>query len=193
MIALLERGARYDDETLRRLSADELGQMRPLRKLAAETGIELQDLLAYEALADGRFGRYRLIAAFPTEPPWCGDAVPIRLGPRVLCLDGPSGAAASEHRVGKHELCLYYPFDPPERRWRPENGLLALLTLARRHLYCEFLWRRDGYWPIEEAPHGETIPARRDPTLAVPSLRSIGRNDPCWCGSGIKSKRCCFG
>jgi len=193
LIALLERGARYEDPTLKRLTPDDLQQLRAMRRLRDACGIaDLADLLAYQALADGPFGRFRLVAAFPAEPAWDGAAPPFALRPRVLCLDGPIGLAASEHRIDADELCLYYPWDPSERRWRPENGLLALLTLARRHLYCEFIWRRDQAWPVDEARHGETTPARRDPRLAVPSLRSIGRNDPCWCGSGVKAKKCCF-
>jgi hypothetical protein len=193
LVALLERGVRYQDPTLKRLTQNELRQIRRMRVLASDCGIDDPgDLLAYQALADGPFGRYRIVAAFPAEPEWSGAAPPFESRPRVFSLDGPTGTAASQHRIDAQELCLYYPWDPPERRWRPENGLFALLTLARRHLYCEFICRRERVWPVEEAPHGETTPARRDPSLAVPSLHSVGRNDRCWCGSGIKAKRCCF-
>lgn len=77
--------------------------------------------------------------------------------PRVYA-DGPEGIEDSPHRYmdaqgGRKQLCLWYPHDPPERRWRPEDGLLALLGLARIHLTKEGIYRRTGEWPGEEVPH----------------------------------------
>ncbi len=134
--------------------------------------------------SNGPFGRFRLVAMFVLSP---NDCPPV-----VFCLDGPRGSAASEHRFGETELCLFYKDDPRERRWKAEDGLLRLFDLARRHVTGEYLWRATGRWPVEEAPHGESVPALRDPSLALPRLRRPGRNEPCPCGSGRKAKRCCW-
>jgi hypothetical protein len=76
--------------------------------------------------------------------------------PRVFaCAPGPS-----PHRMPDDgALCLYYPWSAPERRWRPENGLLALIDLARDHVFFEDYWRHTGgvngaEWLGDEQPHG---------------------------------------
>lgn len=68
-------------------------------------------------------------------------------------------SAESPHRLPGGALCLYQPFDPPERRWTSDRGLLALIDLARDHVFLETYWRqsggkRTGVWLTEEAPHG---------------------------------------
>jgi len=55
--------------------------------------------------------------------------------------------------------CAVLPAQPPEQRWRPENGLLALFDLACDHLFFEDYWRstggaKGGIWLGDEAPHG---------------------------------------
>jgi hypothetical protein len=172
------------DPTIARLDGDGIDRNRDLRGLVEKLGVEPEDLLAYLALADGPFGRYRVAAVFPRPP---GEADPV-----VLCLDGPRGFGASEHRNGEAALCLYYWNDPPERRWTEGDRLVRLFDLARQHLACEHVFRQTGRWPIEEAPHGETAPTPRDPSLALPPLRWPNRNRACPCGSGRKAKRCCF-
>lgn len=137
------------------------------------------DVVAYAAAAEGPYGRFRLLAVFADLDE-----------PVMLCLDGPSGSAASPHRNGELGLCLYEPSDPPGDRWTFANGLLALFDIARQHLVCEHLFRSGTPWPIREAPHG-----RRDRMTTAPAVRrggDPGRNQPCSCGSGLKSKRCCF-
>jgi hypothetical protein len=180
----LEGASLREDRSIRRLGADEIERNRDLCAVVDSCGIEPEDLLAYTAYADGGFGRYRLAAVFMLPP----EAAP----PMVLCLDGPRGQAASEHRLGEAELCLYYVNDPDERRWKPQDGLRRLFDLARRHVTGEYLWRTTGAWPVEEAPHGTATPAPPDPSLALPPLRKPGRNDRCTCGSGRKAKRCCW-
>lgn len=172
------------DHTIVRLEGDEIDRNQDLRRLVEVLDVEPEDLLAYQAFADGPFGRYRLATIF-LVPPDVRD-------PRVLCLDGPRGVWASEHRNSETELCLYYKDDPPERRWRERNGLVRLFDLARQHVVAEYIWRKTGQWPIDEAPHGETVPALPNPSLALPPLRRPRRNDTCPCGSVRKSKRCCF-
>lgn len=67
--------------------------------------------------------------------------------------------AESKHRNSDDSLCLYYPLDPPERRWHSELGLAILFDLVADHLFAELYWRqtgghRGGEWVISEAPHG---------------------------------------
>jgi hypothetical protein len=183
-VRALEGASLREDRTIRRLAAEEIDRNLDLRAFVEHLGIGPGDLLAYMAYAEGRFGRYRLVALFPLPPDVCD--------PVVLCLDGPRGGAASEHRIEELQLCLYYKDDPNERRWTPRDGLRRLFDLARRHVTGEYIWRATGKWPVEEAPHGETEPAPSDPSLALPPVRRPGRNEPCTCGSGRKSKRCCW-
>jgi hypothetical protein len=182
----LEGASLREDPTIRRLEGDEVEANPDLRGYVRRNGLQPEDLLVYGALADGPYGRYRVVAIFPFPPE-------IRK-PDVLCLDGPRGPAASEHRNGDLELCLFYRDDPDERIWKNSDGLTRLFDLSRRHLFAEYRSRtrpEDG-WPIDEAPHGETEPAPHDPSLALPALTRPGRNDPCSCGSGRKAKKCCW-
>jgi hypothetical protein len=172
------------DRTIHRLTADEVEANRDLRVIVELLSAETDDLLAYSTHAEGPYGRYRLVAVFVDSPDVCL--------PMVLCLDGPRGRDASEHRYNDVWLCLYYPKDPDERRWKNEDGLLRLFDLARLHLFGEYRWRETGSWPIEEAPHGECAPAVPNPSLRLAPLVTPGRNDLCPCGSGTKAKRCCY-
>lgn len=91
---------------------------------------------------------------FATPPYYC-YGLPPEDYPRVYAdvgLDSP-------HRLPGDALCLYKPHDPPQRRWRNGDGLLALLDVVRRHLLLEHGWRltgghRGGIWAGDEAPHG---------------------------------------
>jgi hypothetical protein len=74
--------------------------------------------------------------------------------PRVVA-DGPSD---SKHRFEDGSLCMWYPWDPPDRRWVWEDGLAALIGHAIRHLFQEAWWRETGHWPGEEASHGPPSP-----------------------------------
>jgi hypothetical protein len=156
------------DSTIAKLAPRDLLSMADVVEYAERRGVELYDLLAYSANADGPSGRLRLVAIFPGRPS--------TVHPDVLCLDGPR---ESDHRNPPFEdgvfgksavLCLYFRRDPQERRWTPENGLLGLFDLARVHLVNEHEWRRWRKWPGDEAPHGETPPARANPSLALPPI-----------------------
>jgi hypothetical protein len=183
-VAGIEGSSLREDRTIRRLGSDEIQRNPDLRSFAHANEVEPGDLLVYAAHAEGRFGRLRLAAVF---------LAPSDIGPpHVLCLDGPRGKEASEHRMGEVELCLYFKDDPPERRWTHRDGLVRLFDLARRHVTGEYIWRTLGSWPIEEAPHGETDPAPSDTSLALPQVRKPGRNELCPCGSNRKAKRCCW-
>jgi hypothetical protein len=67
-----------------------------------------------------------------------------------VTVDGPK---ESPHRYGKRELCIWHPNAPPEKRWMPADGLLALIDHVRVHLFKEAYWRETGLWPGPEAPH----------------------------------------
>jgi hypothetical protein len=92
---------------------------------------------------------------FHADPPYDTYGLPPEQYPRVYadqCADSP-------HRMPDDSLCLYYPADPPERRWLPEHGLAALLDVVNDHLFYELHWRatggrHGGQWLGDEAPHG---------------------------------------
>jgi len=113
-VRVLEGASLREDRTIRRLGAEEIERNRDLRTFVESHKIEAEDPLVYVAYAEGGFGRYRLAAIFLFPP----DIAP----PRIYCLDGPRGTAASEHRTSEVELCLYYKDDPDERRWKPEDA-----------------------------------------------------------------------
>jgi hypothetical protein len=47
-------------------------------------------------------------------------------------------------------LCMWYPFDNPDRKWIFDKGLLALLDMIKTHLYKEMYFKETGHWPGEE-------------------------------------------
>jgi hypothetical protein len=183
--AQLEGDSLRFDPAIDELTPDQMDQIPRLRNYVIEKlGVGVDDVLAYMAPATGTFGHFRLVGLFPLPPG--------RMDPILICIDGPTGKEASEHRIGDLALCLYYPQDPPERRWKPSDGLLRLFDLGRRHLLGEDIYRKTGRWPIEEAPHGESEPAAADNSITLGPPTRPARNQPCPCGSGLKSKRCCF-
>lgn len=104
----------------------------------------------------GRRQAVEITINFYERPPYDCYGLRPEEYPRVFsCTRGPS-----PHRMPKDDaLCLYYPLSVPERRWRPENGLLALIDLARDHVFFEDHWRAtggdpDGEWLGAEQPHG---------------------------------------
>jgi hypothetical protein len=76
-----------------------------------------------------------------------------------IYADGP---VDSPHRFGprgkdpRRRLCVWYPDDPPERRWVASDGLLSLIEMIRIHLFKEAYYREKGTWLGEEAPHDDT-------------------------------------
>ncbi|WP_075863058.1 MULTISPECIES: hypothetical protein [unclassified Gordonia (in: high G+C Gram-positive bacteria)] len=66
----------------------------------------------------------------------------------------------SKHRMSEDDaLCLYYPLDPPSRRWTATKGLNDLLDVTVDHLGYEAYWRATGghaggEWLGDEAEHG---------------------------------------
>lgn len=64
----------------------------------------------------------------------------------------------SPHRYGDDSLCMWYPHDPPQRRWVRTDGLPALIGLIQAHLVREAWWRKMGEWLGPEASHGTPEP-----------------------------------
>ncbi|VTU41416.1 hypothetical protein H4P1_00048 (plasmid) [Variovorax sp. PBS-H4] len=65
----------------------------------------------------------------------------------------------SKHRMPDGSLCLYFPYDPVNRRWTADKGLLDLINITIDHLAYEDHWRATGgddggRWLGDEAPHG---------------------------------------
>lgn len=99
--------------------------------------------------------------------------------PRVFADPG----ARSKHRMpGDDSLCMWFPLDPPEKRWVHTDGLAMLLRMTADHLLCEEVWRQDGAderrskWLSPEAPHGFPDQlARQRPTVPPASRRPNAR------------------
>jgi hypothetical protein len=81
--------------------------------------------------------------------------------PRVL-VDGPTD---SPHRYPDDTLCMWYPEDPPERRWILDDGAAALIANVTAHLVREEWYRNTGEWIGEEVGHGPGDPLN-DPEKA---------------------------
>ena len=80
--------------------------------------------------------------------------------------------------------------DAPEQQYTPSGSSTRVgprLLLGRlRHAPSPARWPRPPARPASEAePLPEPVQQRR-----VAEVEQIGRNDPCWCGSGKKFKRC---
>lgn len=76
------------------------------------------------------------------------------------------GLTLSPHRhAGRAgtELCIWHPYDPTDRRWTADEGIVVLFGMAGVHLFKEAWWRDNREWLAEEAPH----PAAQ----AAPDLR----------------------
>ena len=60
------------------------------------------------------------------------------------------GLKGLRHVNGNGTLCLWYPTDPPSRRWTHNKGLVSLLDLVALHLYEEDRFRATGTWLGDE-------------------------------------------
>jgi len=50
-------------------------------------------------------------------------------GGATVFVDGPTG---SPHRYDGGELCMWWPFDVPERRWRRQDGAARYSVMSLR-------------------------------------------------------------
>lgn len=64
-------------------------------------------------------------------------------------------------------FCLWYPDDPQHLRWTTDMPIETLIGLVFRHVQAEEYYRRNGVWPIPEAPHGARGPLPISGLLAV--------------------------
>jgi hypothetical protein len=107
----------------------------------------------------GPIHTYELVLEVPgyeSRRVWVEFVPPLSNSPRIYA-DGPSGPETSPHRFSERRwtrLCVWYPGDPLERRWVPDDGLLMLFGMIATHLLKEAWWRESGEWLGEEAPHG---------------------------------------
>lgn len=176
MTHVLEEHAQRVDPTIVRLPLSTVRDVPVLRRYFAGFGVPPWDVWAYAAPAEGPWPERRLVAVFKRHPV---ESNRREADPAILCLDGPR---KSPHRYAEAEgcrLCVWYPDDPPERRWHVGDGLVRLFDLARLHVLAEHVWRkrggRDEDWPIEWADHGPTLPAESEPSLALPAeLPNLG-------------------
>lgn len=72
------------------------------------------------------------------------------------------GLSESPHRYKGNSLCMWRKKDPPELKWLPEHGLVALIEITRRHLFREAWWRETGGWEGGEWLGPETHPGEED-------------------------------
>lgn len=84
----------------------------------------------------------------------------------AVFADGPR---CLRHRWGNDSLCMWDPNGPENERWVCGDGLPALVTLARLHMYCEAECRAGRPWFHPEMV-GEH-PRKRE----CPSCRGCGR------------------
>lgn len=96
----------------------------------------------------------------------------------MVNVDGPTD---SPHRYSDGTLCMWYPTDPPERRWIHADGAAALVANITAHLIREEWYRKSGEWLGDEVRHGARDP-NNDPAIQVPSSlrdnQDVGRADP---------------
>lgn len=105
--------------------------------------------------ANGMAPSATLSVVFSSAPEPHG--IPPRDWPRVYSSGPPPNRAVvgeeAYHRHADGALCLWYPADPPERRWVSSMGLASLLVLAERHLFLEHAAALTGEWVAEAAEH----------------------------------------
>lgn len=68
------------------------------------------------------------------------------------------GSTDSPHRYSDATLCMWYPTDPPERRWNLSDGAGALVANIAAHLIREEWYRNTGEWLGDEVRHGARDP-----------------------------------
>lgn len=105
---------------------------------------ELGDLATVPA-DDGRSWAHRYPRMSPLAIASCSATMPIPLN---SLLGG---------------LCMWYSRDPEYLRWTWSKGFDDYVRIVQRHLRCEEYQRRHRAWPLEDAPHGESLDGRPHP------------------------------
>lgn len=97
--------------------------------------------------------RYRTTVTVPGGRRHTVDLLFARFSPEPrVYADGPSD---SPHRYHDEDgrLCMWSPTAAEDRRWVLADGLVRLIGMAVRHLFCEQYWRETDDWPGAEASH----------------------------------------
>lgn len=63
----------------------------------------------------------------------------------------------SPHRYSNGSLCMWYPYDSDDLRWRWKDGGAALIAHIHAHLIREAWWVETGEWVGDEVEHGLSI------------------------------------
>jgi hypothetical protein len=57
------------------------------------------------------------------------------------------------HLYDDNSLCLFYPNDPSEKRWMPDDGIIQIVWWAEEWMKAYYHWIFTRQWLGEEAPH----------------------------------------
>jgi hypothetical protein len=87
----------------------------------------------------------------------------IELDPRHVRVFVEGWTGPMKHKYADGSLCMWWPKDPPHRKWQRAEGMLKLVDTALTHLFKELYWQETGDWLGEEAPHG--TPKTRLPAM----------------------------
>ena len=131
---------------------------------------------------------------------WSWDLAPAFLVRWIAVVDGLGeggrrGGGVIHAVAMEHGRLLY---EPTEGRGPTYRAILP--TDVRRAMWLLPADAPDNvagtWWRIphpEDTPHREPGVLRHAPEQdePPPAQPDVGRNDPCWCGSGTKSKKCC--
>jgi hypothetical protein len=136
----------------------------------------LQDELfgvTVDRLVEPRYGGVVLDMSFTPLPElavagYDGERGRVSIHPNADIYAFPLGADRTWHHrnpspLGQQfghlagELCLWYPNDPRALRWGWDDGLEQYVTRVYRHLFYEEYYRREGEWPVEDAPHADPV------------------------------------
>ena len=119
------------------------------------------------------------VVGYPTERarlviPRAGDpeAYPVGNARRLWFHrnGGPGGSGQPGRATGS--LCLFYNRDDRSLRWEWEDGLSDYIVRIYRHLFLEEHWRREGFWPYEDAPHAPLPLGSRHPVRS-PEMKEV--------------------
>jgi hypothetical protein len=95
----------------------------------------------------------RVPVAIPAYLEGCVLRIKISGDSGRVWVDGFPGRFKHKYKEGN--LCMWYPSDPPEKKWTIDKGLLALIDLALVHLFKERYAKDhpDEPWLGDEVPH----------------------------------------
>lgn len=128
---------------------------------------------------------------------------------RRAMVDGKAHNATAELGGGRHGLTVHVNSDPLETATANLIGYCSMRKYAQRSsswfgiildprtgslrfgVHASFPWTRDTAMDAATISMALPVPAKEAWTPKALQPAKVGRNDPCPCGSGAKSKRCC--